>query len=239
MRIRSALVTVTIISLILFAAVQIWDPDLATIGPQDVDFSRPPADVAAHSAAQYGHLDYAYRLDIAEDRNGPWKPVRKVAISHTDQRYWKSGPLGPRGVVIYGTDALTFLRPGESASWRISYSADAVYPAPSITQPFLVESIATSNASIMHENDSLLVIEIDSNPLKITSMYPGHATIYVDKRSGRIEEALVSYTTESNNNRFLRFHEIQDGPTAQPPADATIRSIEIFWDLLRGPLVSP
>lgn len=225
--------------LLAVGGVQLLDPVLDERPAPEVDFSEPPAEVAADSAARFEHVDYAYRIDVADNRSGPWEQVRVARIEHSDREYYKSGPLGSRGVVIYGTDAAAFVRPGSDGVWRFAAHPDVVYPVRTLSQPFLVDKIGTSGASMIADNRSMLVVRLDSNPLKIAERFPGNATIYVSKTNGTVVKTVVSYDSGRSRISYFRFRLIGTEPAVERPDDLGTSSLEIGWDLLRGPLFRP
>lgn len=236
---RSASVAIVLALLLAVGAVQLLDPVVGERHPPAVDFSEPPAEVAADSAARLAFVDYSYRIDIADNRSGPWEQVRVARIEHSDREYRKAGPLGNRGVVIYGTDAAAFARPGSGGDWQLSGHPDTVYPVPALSQPFLVERIRASNASVEAENRSVFVVRIDSNPLKLASVYQGNATVYVNKTDRTLEKVLVPYDSGPRRVSYLRFTLTGTEPTVERPDGLAVSTWELGWDLLRGPLFKP
>lgn len=239
MRPAVALAALALTGAIVVGSVQLADPRLGDEAPPEVDFSAAPSVVAADAATRLEHVDYAYRLDLADDRDGPWEQVRVAWIDQTDHQYRKVGPLGNRGVVIYGNDAGAFVRPGLDGSWRFAAHPDVAYPVETLSQPFVVDRIATAGAVVVAENRSIVVIRLDSNPLKIVEQYPGNATLYVRKDDAVIVTVLVTYDTGPSGVRYLRFQLADTSPAVERPADLGSSPREFGWDLIRGPLFRP
>lgn len=236
----SSRVALTVLGVVLFAAggVQLLDPVFGERPTPEVDFSEPPAEVAADSAERFEHVDYAYRIDIADNRSGPWEQFSSVKVDHTRRRYRMLGPLGFEGTHIFGNDAVTFARPGPDETWRVGYVPETTYPAPVITQPFSVSHIRGAKGVIVMETDSSVVIRLDVNPLKLVDEYPGSIVLHVDKRANVVEKAFVSYEVGPDRARTARFEVVDTGTTVERPDDLSISPREVFWDALRGPLFS-
>lgn len=226
---------VAVALLLALVSVQVVDPRVEDRQPPEVDFSDPPAEVAADAAERFEYVDYAYRLDFAYSRDDQWEQMRWMAVDHSDREYYKEGPSGNSGVVIYGTESVTYVRPGNNADWRVMGMREILYPVSVISQPFLPGRIRNSQASISHQNSTSTVVSLDVHPVKVAPQYTGNATLYIDRKSGLILRASIIYETP-NGLRFLRFYLTDSNIDLERPEDATSAK-EILWDVARGPIV--
>lgn len=217
--------------------VQLADPRLGERSPPDVDFSEPPSEIAADAATQFEYIDYSYRIDFRRNRTDDWRQVRTMQVDHTDREYYKTGPNGEDGVVLYGTDAVTFVRPDKKMAWRVTPIHDTVFPAPSISQPFYVNRLLHSNPSIVSQNSSLLQIHVSVHPLKVATHSSGSAYLSIDKQSGLIKCALVTYHPVPSETLYLRFHITDSYVNVSRPRSIPFSPREIIWDVVRGPFV--
>lgn len=231
-------VPVAVAALLVLTAggVQLADLPIDDPSPPRVDFTEPPAQVAADSAARFSAVDYAYRLDIADDPKGPWQQVRVARISHDDRRYRKAGPLGNRGMVLFGNDAIAFARAGRSNRWKPVTRPATAYPVPAVSQPFLVDKIERAPASVAAQNQSMVVIDIDTVSLKFADGLQGNATLFIDKGSGAISHAIVAVRVSPQRVRYLRFQLTDTDPVVTRPETIPLSPRELLWDVLRGPL---
>lgn len=236
---RRTLAAVALALLVAAAGVQLLDPAFDERRPPEVDFSEPPAQVAADSATRLEYVDYAYRIDLARDRDGPWEQLRVVCIEHSDREYRKVGPLGRRGVALYGTDSAAFVRPGADGEWRFVSRPEVMYPVRMLSQPFLLDRIEYSSTDVVVDNASMLVVQIDSNPMKFVKSYSGNATVFVNKSDGTIDKVLAEYDTGPTGIRYARFERTTDEPAVSRPNSLGPSLREVLWDLLRGPLFRP
>lgn len=236
---RTAIVVAVVLLLGAVAAIQLADPRFGERTPPEVNFSEPPEEVAADAATQFKYVDYAYRIDFRRNRTDDWRQVRTMRVDHSDREYYKTGPMGQDGVVIYGTDAVTFVRPGSDNSWRITAIQEALYPALPITQPFRPESIRDSNAESIFENSSIKRIKVFTHPVKIAQYSSGTAILSIQKDSGLIECAYISYTPGQTRPIYLHFHLTSVEVNVNRPSKIGPSIQELFWDVVRGPLLHP
>lgn len=235
---RQAAVSLLLLVLASAGTVQLVDPPLDEQRPATVDFTDPPAQVAADSASRLEHVDYAYRIDLADDPDGPWEQLRVVWIEHSDREYRKVGPLGESGVVIYANDAVVFARPGEDAAWRMGYVPEATYPAPTITQPYNLTVLRQGRASVVRENSTDLIIESRTMPLKVVPTSSGRAIVHMDKQRMLVVQAVFAYDVGESRKEFLRFRLVETRTTVDRPSKLHMTPTEVFWDLLSGPVFS-
>jgi len=236
---RIVLTTAAAVLLLVAAgAIQLADPQFGDRRPPSVDFSEPPAQVAADAATQFEYVDYAYRIDFRQNRSGEWRQVRTMRVDNTDHEFYKTGPIGEKGVVLYGTDAVTFVRPSEGARWRVTFLREVLYNPHLIAQPFLVNRLSGSNASIISTNRSQYVVRINLHLLKVARELPGNTTLYINKTSGRIDYAEVVYHPKPSQTLYLRFQLTGTRIDVKRPPRIPFSFREVFWDLMRGPLVN-
>lgn len=236
---RRALAAALLVLLFAVGGVQLLDPTFHEPRPPEVDFSEPPAQVAADSAARLEYVDYAYRIDLAKDRDGPWEQLRVVWIERSDREYRKVGPLGERGVVTYGTESAVYVRAGANGTWRFVFHPDVVYPVRTLSQPFLVHRIERANTTVLTDNESVFVVRIEANPMKFVDALSGNATITVNKTDRTIETVLASYDTGPTGIRYARFRRITVQVDVRRPSTLEPSLRAVGWDLLRGPLFRP
>lgn len=238
MRTRTAAAVAVVALLLVAASVQLADPQFGERTPPEVDFTEPPAAVAADAATQFEYVDYAYRIDFARNRSGPWRQVRTMQVDHSDREYYKTGPAGDGGVVLYGSDSVAFVRPTPDSAWRVTFLRDVIYPVKHVSQPLMPHRIRDSNATVVSENHSSAVISVDVHPLKVASYLPGNATLSIDKQTGLIDTAEVAYDNDRTGTNYLRFSLTETGTQVDRPDDIPFSFQEFVWDLLRGPLVN-
>lgn len=236
MRARPVAAAVVVLLLVV-VSVQVVDPRLNDRRPPAVDFDDPPAEVAADAAKRFEYVDYAYRFDIKYGPNPNWRQVRMMQVDNTDRTFYKEGPLGEDGVVMYGTDAVTYVRPGEDAAWRVTGMREVIFNRKTIAQQFLVERIRRSSATVVDENSSTVVIHVDVHPVKVAPRFPGNATLFVSKGTGLIHRASIVFVTP-NGPKYLKFYLLNQGNDLERPDDLPISSRAIAWDVSRGPIVN-
>lgn len=144
------------------------------------------------------------------------------------------GPAGDRGVVLYSTDAVSYIRPGQSGDWHVIGTAGTEYPAPRVTQPFLPASIRDANSIAVTQNASTLVIGTNVNPTKFGGPDPANATLEINKRSGLVEWGMVSLHGPFGVY-YVRFQLIRTGISVERPREVHFSIKAVFWDLVRGP----
>lgn len=233
---RQAAVSLLLLVLASAGTVQLVDPTLDEQRPATVDFTDPPAQVAADSAGRLEHVDYAYRIDLADDPDGPWEQLRVVWIEHSDREYRKVGPLGESGVVIYANDAVVFARPGEDAAWRMGYVPEVTYPAPTLTQPYNITLLRRGRATVVRENSTDLIIESRTMALKVIPTSSGRSRLHIDKQRKLVVWALFEYDVGENRTEFLRYRLIESHSMVERPSKLNLTPSELFWDILSGPV---
>lgn len=239
MQSRTVAAAILLVLLGFVVAVQLADPQLGERSPPDVDFSDPPSEIAADAATQFEYIDYSYRIDFRRNRTDDWRQVRTMQVDHTDREYYKTGPNGEDGVVIYGNDAVTFVRPGDGNPWRVTAIQDATYPAPAISQPFRVDEIRRSNSTIVSDNFSTAVINLPIHPVKIAQLSTGQATLWIHKQTGLIEYARITYSPDKSQRLYLYFQLTATEIDVDRPKGVKSSPREFFWDIIRGPIFSP
>ena len=235
---RRGAIAIVILLLVSVVVIQLTDPQFDERTPPEVDFSEPPNEIAADTATRFEYVNYAYKIELSNNESGLWRHIRTVEIDHTDREYYKLGPAGEDGIVLYGTDAVTFIRPGIESAWRVTPIDETVYSPSTISQPFLPERMRTSEATIISENKSFLVIKLQSHSLNVAEHFPGNSTIYVNKDEGLITRAYVTYRTPTSGDRHLRFGVNKTNVSLNRPEDIRFSLTEFVWDLLRGPVFS-
>jgi hypothetical protein len=233
---RRAVVGAVLLLLSAVIVVQVLDPQFEERTPPEVDFSEPPNEVAADAAKQFEYVDYAYRVDIAYNASDEWRQWGVAWVDHSNRSYRKVGPAGERQEVLYGTSAAGFVRPTIDEDWVLMGRPGFVYPAKSVTQPTYSKRLKEADAQVIDKDPSTTTIHTDVNPVKTVGDYPGSAVLVVNRSSGLIESIHVAYEPGRGETRYLRFQVIEVGTTVNRPGSIGFSSIEVFLDLLRGPL---
>lgn len=235
---RTALVVTMIVLLFSAVLIQLADPQFVERTPPEVDYSEPPAEVAADAATQFEYMDYAYRIDFRRNQSDEWRQVRTMKVDHTDREYYKTGPNGEKGVVIYGTDAITFVRSGKENPWRVTAVSSTVYPAHPITQPFRPDVIRNSKAERISENSSRILIKIQAHPIKLAEYSNGSAILSINKEIGVVEWAQISYNPSPSETLYLHFYLTSTDSNVNRPEAIDISIRELILDIVRGPIVN-
>ena len=221
-----------------FVVVQIVDPRLGERTPPEVNFSEPPNEVAADSAAQFKYVDYTYRIDFRRNRSEEWRQVRTMKVDHTDREYYKTGPAGERGLVLYGTDAVAFMRPTPNSSWRTTFYREVVYHPSTTGVPFLIDRMRSSDASIISQDRSTVMIRVETHPLNVARELPGNATLRINRETGLIESANVTYKPQPSQTLYLQFRLTETDTDVRRPKGVRFSVMELILDLFRGPVVN-
>lgn len=235
---RTAMVVTVTFLLFSFVIIQLADPQFGQRTPPEVDYSEPPAEVAAGAATQFEYMDYAYRIDFRRNHSDEWRQVRTMKIDHSDREYYKTGPNGENGVVVYGTDAIAFVKSGKGTPWRATADSSAVYPARTITQPFRPDIIRNSKAERISENSSSVLIKIHSHPIKIAQYSRGTAILSINKDANVIEWGRISYSPSSSETLHLYFRLTSTGSNVDRPETIALSIREFILDVVRGPIVN-
>lgn len=233
---RSALAA-AIVVLGIVVGIQLADPRIGGGSPPAVNYSDPPSKIATDAARQFDYIDYAYRLDFSRNRSGDWHRIRMLRVDHSDREYYQEGPLGQDGVVLYGTDAVTFVRPGQSSSWRVTFLRDVTFLAATRSEPFSEHELRNAKARIVGQNATMIIIKADVQPTKVAKGAPGTTTFYINKRSGIIQYATATYHPANNESLYLRFTLIDTNIDVKRPRGIPFSPRELLWDVLRGPIV--
>lgn len=223
-----------LVILAVVAGIQLADPHVGTDpDPPEVDFSDSPAEVAADSAAQFGSMDYTYRLSFRDDPGDAWRQVWEVHVDRSDREFYEKGPFGENGTHLYATESTGYFRVAPGTAWR--FTSRITYPPTPADQPFLAERLRNATTRVKSDNSSHLVVDIDVHPLNTAAYLPGNATLIIEKRTGRIERAYVVYNTQGDP-KYLRFEFLEAGTDVHRPAGLPVSIQTMFWDLVRGPL---
>lgn len=233
---RTAIVVAVVLLLGAVAAIQLADPRFGERTPPEVNFSEPPEEVAADAATQFEYVDYAYRIDFRRNRTDDWRQVRTMRVDHSDREYYKTGPNGENGVVLYGTDAVTFVRPGPESKWRVTAVREVLYDKKIIGQPINTKRIRGSNASYLYQNQSVILIQVPVHSINVANHLPGNSIITIDKESGLVESVLVSYKPDQARTLHARFRLTDKNIDIDRPQEIPASPREYFWDFLRGPV---
>lgn len=236
MKPRIWLIVGAVLFILSVVGVQLTDPDFDSRETPTIDFSEPPAEVVADSAKQFEYIDYAYRIDVRNQRSSSWRQVRTMRVDHSDNEFLKTGPVGRQGIILYGTDAVTFVRPAWDASWRVTPVPEVIYPARDISQPFIIDRLRSADATILSDNTSMLIVRLNVHSMKIASYLPGNSTIVINKRSGFIEKATVVYHHDRTKAMVLKFRLTSTDVDVVRPREIPFSPREVVWDLLRGPV---
>ena len=235
MRTLTAVGIVAAVLFLIVASIQLADPQLGEREPPEVDFTEPPAEVAADAATQFEYVDYAYRIEVSDNRSGEWRQFIGTWVDHSNRRFRSEGPRGDCGAVIYSTDAISYVRPGPDEHWRVTGTAGTEYPARRVTQPFLPDSIRQANISVVSQDASTITVEANINPMKFEEYYPANSTLLINKSSGLVESVVVTIDGISRTY-YLRFQQTETNITVERPDAIPFYPRAVFWDLVRGPL---
>ena len=160
-----------------------------------------------------------------------------MEVDHSDKEYYKTGILGSEGVVMYGNDAVTFVKVGATGRWGITPTRETAFPAPTISQPFKAGTIRNSPATVISENSTTIVIRSSSYPLKLADYSTGSSIFYIDTQSDLIQQARFTYHPSNNETLYMNFVLTERSVDVHRPDDLPFSPRELLWNLLRGPIV--
>lgn len=252
-------VILTLGVIVLVASVQAGDPFDSPTGPERVDLSAPPAEVAADSLRVLHAVNHTELVtivymaaenetgDSASNSSGPriggYQQFRYEPRKHrflATEEYQDSLPADP-DVEVFGRKNVGWVqwRPGHwNQRARIRYTS---------LEPFEPSAIDSDDVRVRSENASTLVLEVTDRTAGNAAVagtraweagQKGRLILYVDKETRRLDGAVfVTRDVVGPGTKFV-FEMSDYGETRAAPPEGIpeFSFIKVVRDLANGPL---
>lgn len=240
MDIRRLTFVIVLVVIASVVAIQLLDPQLTQSEHTPVVLNESPSTVAGTTVQNLTERDFTYTMLVTSNRtlnNQMGGFYSRVKVENSDEEYFANVTPKRR---IYANDEAYWVRDGQNRSWKFGMRSDYTYPADSLTHPFSIPKIQNSSGEVVRENESTLVIHLDTaaTSMQPNTDRPGDFTrIYINKRQKQIDRVVIKLNNSEYNPKFVHLRvtavdrtDVQRPPKTRPSLKAVV------MDVLRGPL---